>query len=253
MGLAKQYWMELQEEQAYEEKCEWIREYLQDDDPDEYSKEWQEAEDAYEEYLNRLHIDFENQRYEEEYDYWSVVGKTNFQIFTEIIDSSKEIIKIQIDNIKIRKNLFVMLYGHIVAAIESYLSSTFIEQVMSPGNSEYIRKLVESDPEFANRKFTIKEIFSKQEELENDVKLYLRDLIFHKIDKVKPMYKNVLDIDFGNNIEWLFKAISLRHDCVHRAGYDKDGNEIDLDKEKVEDLIKRCSELVEHIESELTT
>jgi len=253
MGRAKEYWMEQQEAAAHEEKCEWIREFLQDDEVEEYSSEWHEAEEAYEESQSQMHLDWENLMYEREYeDYWTVEGKTTFQIFNEIIDSSQEIINVEISN-KSKKNLFVMLYGHIVAAVEAYLSSTFIEKVLSSEDSNYIRKLVENDPEFGKRKFTIKEIFTKQEELKNEVKLYLRDIIFHKIDKVKPMYKDVLDIDFGDDIRWLFDAIILRHDCVHRAGFDKDGNEIELDKEKVELLIIKCKQLVEKIETELQT
>ena len=65
------------------------------------------------------------------------------------------------------------------------------------------------------------------------------------------MYKDVLDIDFGDDIRWLFDAVILRHDCVHRAGYDKDGNEVELDKEKVALLINKCKQLVENIEAEL--
>lgn len=249
MGMAKQQWMEQQEEEVYEAKCEWIRDYLEDDEADEGTHGWYEAEEAYE---NQGHIDWKSLMDEDEYqDYWSVEGKTSFQIFNEIISSTKEIINIPINSDQVKKNLLVMLYGHIVAAVESYLSSTFTEKVMSSKDSEFIRKLVENDPEFAKRKFTIKEIFTKREELENDVKQYLRELIFHKIDKVKPMYKDVLNVDFGDDIKWLFEAINLRHDCVHRAGYDKDGNEVDLNKEQVEELIKQSTDLVKHIENEL--
>jgi len=252
MGLVKQYWMEQQEEQAYEEKCEWIREYLEDEEVNEHTQEWLDAEDVYNEYQSCIHIDWESLMYEKEYeDYWTVEGKTSFQIFNKIIKSSQEIINIEVSS-QSKKNLFVMLHGHIVAALEAYLSSTFIEKVMSSEESSYIRNLVENDPEFGKREFTIKEIFTKQEELKNEVRLYLRELIFHKIDKVKPMYKDVLNIDFGSDVKWLFKAVLLRHDCVHRAGYDKDGNEVNLNKENINTLIQQCIDLVKHIEEELT-
>jgi hypothetical protein len=251
MGRAKEYWMEQQETAAYEEKCEWIREHLGNDEAEEGAEGWYEAVEAYEEYLNQMHVDWESLRYENEYhDYWTVEGKTSFQIFNETIDHSKELMNIQVSD-QAEKNLFVMLYGHIVASVEAYLSSTFIEKVTSLENQNYLRKLVETDPELGKRKFTLNEIFTKQEELNNEVKLYLRELIFHRIDKVKPMYKDVLDIDFGEDIEWLFQAVLLRHDCVHRAGYDKDCNEVDMSKEKVEELMTKCTNLVESIENKL--
>lgn len=248
--------MEQQEDEyAYEKKIEWIREKLDNYEADELTEGWDEAEEEYEEYLNLQSSQWLDEGYEDYLqsiqDNWTVEGKTSFQIFNEIIDNSQVIIGLSVDNFQVQKNLFVMVYGHIVAAVEAYFSSTFIDTVMA--SDIFLRKLVETDREFASRKFTIAEIFTKKEQLDEDVKSYLRGLIFHDIKKIKRMYKDVLDIDFGKNLKWLFEAVNLRHDCVHRAGYDKDGNEVDLDKEKIENLIKECQNLVNMIEDKITT
>lgn len=255
MGLVKSLWMEQQEERAYEEKVEWIREKLDDYEADELTEGWDEAEEEYERYLHFKSSQWRDEEYEDYlqsfHDNWTVEGKTSFQIFNEIIDNSQVIIALSIYKPQVHKNLFVMVYGHIVAAVEAYLSSTFINNVMS--SEVFLRKLVENDPIFASRKFTIAEIFTKKEQLDEDVKSYLRGLIFDDIKKIKPMYKDVFDIDFGNNLKWLFEAVKLRHDCVHRAGYDKDGKAIDLDKEKIENLILECKNLVNMIETQIIT
>lgn len=255
MGLVKSLWMEQEEEHAYEAKVEWIRKKLEDDEADEFTEGWYEAEEEYERYLHFTCSQWRDEEYEDYLqsfqDNWTVEGKTSFQIFNEIIDNSQVLIALTVDNPLVRKNLFVMVYGHIVAAVEAYLSSTFINNVMS--SEVFLRKLVEKDPIFANRKFTIAEIFTKKEQLDEDVKSYLRGLIFHDIAKIKPMYKDVLDIDFGKNLKWLFEAVKLRHDCVHRAGYDKDGNEVNLDNEKIEKLILECKNLVNMIEIQIIT
>ncbi len=44
-----------------------------------------------------------------------------------------------------------MLQGHIIASVEAYLSSTFIETTLS--SDRFLRKLVKSDPELAKAKF----------------------------------------------------------------------------------------------------
>ncbi len=75
-------------------------------------------------------------------------------------------------------------------------------------------------------------------------------MIFHKIDKVNLLYSSVLDIDLGD-VKWLYKAVELRHHCVHRAGYDKDGNEVDINVSDIEALIALCNKLVHYIESEI--
>ena len=240
MGRAKEAWMEQQAEEYWERKCEWIRDQLGDDEADEFTEGWDELAEEYD--SMHEHDDSYDYWYEDE---WSVAGKTRFQIFDETIDAARNILNVTLPPSS-RKNLLVMVYGHVVAAIESYLSSTFIEVALSTEN--HMRRLVENDPEFAKRKFTIKEIFSKREELKDDLRQYLKELIFHDIAKVKPMYESVLDIDFGE-IEWLFKAVLLRHHCVHRAGYDKEGNEISITTSTVSELMDKAMTLVSEVES----
>jgi len=240
MGQAKKEWMEKQDEEYWEEKCKWIREQLEDEEADEFTQGW----DALAEEFNSMHEhdDSDDYRYE---DQWSVAGKTRFEIFDETINAAKNILNITLPPSS-NKSLLIMLYGHVVAAIESYLSSTFIEISLSTEN--HMRRLVESDPEFAKRKFTIKEIFVKREELKDDLKKYLKKLIFHDIAKVKPMYISVLDIDFGD-VKWLFEAVALRHHCVHRAGYDKEGSQIAITKATVSELIEKATTMVGDTES----
>lgn len=251
MGRAKEAWMEQQEELAYEEKQEWIQERLDDCEADESTSGWYAAEIEYEEYISQRHLDLESEMYDEYYnnDYWDIIGKTKYEIFIEIIENSLIILHSSLSmNEKVKRNLFVMLYGHIVASIEAYLSSLFTEMILE--NDILLKRLVENDPIFAQQKFTIKEIYTKQAELKNDVKKYLNDLIFHDIKKVKPLYKSVLNVDFGSDLQWLFNAVSLRHHCVHRAGYDKEGNDIDLNVESIETLIQKGTDLINLIETE---
>ncbi|MCK4864026.1 MAG: hypothetical protein KAT06_01235 [Gammaproteobacteria bacterium] len=238
MGIAKRIWMEMQEEEACEAKAEWIREQLDNDEADECTDGWDELSEEYD------NIHEYSDMYEDD---WSVVGKSRVEIFEENIESTHEILTVSLSPSS-SKNLFVMLHAHVVAAVEAYLSSTFIEKALS--TEQHMRLLVENDPEFAKRKFTIKEIFTKRDELKNVLSLYLKKLIFHDIAKVKPLYLSVLKIDFGE-INWLFEAVALRHHCVHRAGYDKDGNEIHLTSIAIEELINDSVTLIGEIESAL--
>lgn len=141
--------------------------------------------------------------------------------------------------------LSVMLHGHAVAAAEGYLYSTFIEHVKS--SDVLVRSLVESDPEFSKRTFSLSEIFSRQEVLSSEIEKYLKDLIFHNLHKTKEMYKSVLGFDFGD-VGWFFKAITIRHHCVHRGGYDKEGNRLSISLDSVRELASNLSDLVESIE-----
>lgn len=230
MGFVKQKWME----QQVDDRTGWIREQLGNPAADEFTEGWNEIAEVYD--SNWDHT------YEDE---WSVHGKSRIEIFTENIEASRDILDVSLSGASFR-NLLVMLHAHVVTSVEAYLSSTFIEKALSA--EPFMQRLVENAPEFAKRKFTIAEIFTKRESLKNDLSQYLKDLVFHDVAKVKAMYFSVLDIDFGE-ISWLFEAVALRHHCVHRAGYDKDGNEVTLTKESIKRLIEQCETLIHETES----
>jgi hypothetical protein len=239
MGMAKQMWLEQMEQDHEEARAQWIREQLDDGDADESHSQWDDLAEQYDTQQREAYFDYDDE--------WNVAGKSRRELFDESMSAVMEMLSVNITD-QTRKNLYVMLHAHVVAAVEAFLSSTFIKTVLS--SDTYIQKLVESDPEFAERKFTLKEIFAKQASLRSEISVYLRDLIFHNLAKVKPMYMDVFGIDFGVT-KWLFKAIMVRHDCVHRAGYDKNGDQVSLTTQSIKDLIAQCTTLVHRVDKEI--
>jgi hypothetical protein len=75
------------------------------------------------------------------------------------------------------------------------------------------------------------------DDLEEEIRNYLLDLIWHNLEKIKPMYKFTLGIDFPNDLKPLFQAIVIRHDIVHRNGKTKEGKESQLSRADVEQLL----------------
>lgn len=178
---------------------------------------------------------------------WLIQSETQIDIFQNHIKSVEKILEADIDA-EAYFSLLAMLYGHVVAAIEAYLSSTFIQKVTN--SEELTRKLIETDPAFSKMKFTLKEIFEQKDKLKLTVASHLNDLIFHNLKKVKPMYKDVLDCEFGD-IGWLFKAVEIRHDCVHRAGYDKENIKVELSIDTLRELVTRAKDLTSLIENKI--
>ncbi|MCG3809763.1 hypothetical protein I3252_09745 [Psychrobacter sp. Ps4] len=184
--------------------------------------------------------DYDNEELE-----WIIESETQLDIFQKQIMSVEKLLAVDVDE-EAHFSLLVMLYGHVVAAIEAYLSSTFIQKITN--SEELTRKLVETDPTFSNMKFTLREIYEKQEKLKITVATYLKSLIFHNISKIKPMYKDVLDCEFGD-IGWLFQAVEIRHHCVHRAGFDKEGAKIELSIDILKNLVTKATSLTSLIEN----
>ncbi|MGE6442503.1 hypothetical protein ACQKC9_13175 [Psychrobacter sp. NPDC078409] len=179
---------------------------------------------------------------------WLIQNETQIDIFQNHIKSVEKILEADIDE-EAYFSLLVMLYGHVVAAVEAYLSSTFIQKVTN--SEELTRKLIETDPSFSKTKFTLKEIFEEQEKLKLTVATYLENLIFHDLKKVKPMYRDVLNCEFGD-IGWLFKAVAIRHHCVHRAGYDKENIRVKLSVDILKELVVKAKGLTSLIENKVS-
>lgn len=240
MGWAKEEMMRLQE---LEPMFEWIEENYGYDADEEGSERWNQAVQAYEAYCENIELQEQEWRLQEELE-WYMHTQTQIGKFQSQIRNILEILEVEVSS-DAQFTLLVMLHGHIIAAVESYLASTFIREVTN--SEELIRKLVETDPVFSEKTFTLKEIYKRHETLQITVAIYFRELIFHNLSKVKPMFKSVLSCDFGD-ISWLFKAVDVRHHCVHRAGLDKEGNEVDLSKDSIKELANRSSRLVHFIE-----
>lgn len=176
---------------------------------------------------------------------WEVDNSDQLEMFNKQLAQIPEILRINITG-DAQFSLLVMLHAHVVSALEHFLSTTFIHRVT---NSEKLtRKLIETDPEFGSRKFTVNEIYAQYNNIKSTVAAYLKGIIFHDMRKVKPMYAEVLSYDFGD-ISWLFRAVIVRHDCVHRAGYDKEGNPVTVSVESIKELVKSCRNLAGTIDA----
>ncbi|WYX00533.1 hypothetical protein WMR86_07695 [Proteus vulgaris] len=176
---------------------------------------------------------------------WEVQHSTQLETFNKHLSLIPKILEFQVDK-EVQFSLLVMLHAHIVSALEGFLASTFIYNVTN--SDQLIRKLIETDPEFRTRKFTINEIYAQHSNIKVTVAKYLKNIIFHDMSKVKRMYKEVLTYNFGE-ITWLFNAILTRHDCVHRAGYDKDGEAVSVSIESINKLITDCRNLAKTIDA----
>lgn len=155
------------------------------------------------------------------------------------------------DTIDLRKKyLLRLLYVNVITILETYLSDLFISAV---GNDKsLLRRFVETTPKFKSEKISVSEVFKAVEEIEKKARSYLTDVVWHHLSRVKPMFKDTLDIEFPTNMGILFKAVLVRHDLVHRNGKKKDGGEHDISVETITELIKEAKEFVSHIDKQWT-
>ena len=61
-----------------------------------------------------------------------------------------------------------------------------------------------------------------------------------------PLFDKALNHDFSE-LSWLFKAILVRHHCVHRAGYDKGKNKVNVTTTSINDLLSSAINLADEL------
>jgi hypothetical protein len=146
-----------------------------------------------------------------------------------------------------RQCMLRLLYVNVITALETYLSDKFISSINA--DEKLLRKFVETTPEFKKQNLPLSEVFNARENISSSVQEHLLEVVWHRLDKVQPMFRDTLGIMFPSDVKELHRAIILRHDCVHRNGKKKDGTERVLNESHVKGLLSEASKLVTWIES----
>jgi hypothetical protein len=133
-------------------------------------------------------------------------------------------------NLILKRQLYISTIG----TLETFLSETFINQ--TDENPEYFRNFIKTFPNFTKQKFQLSEIFSEYEKLKKTAQKAMLEVIYHNLFKIQKMYIATFKIDFPK-IEDLSKAVAHRHDLVHRNGKTKEGDEVIINTDLIEELL----------------
>ena len=144
-----------------------------------------------------------------------------------------------------KEYLYRQLYAGTITSMEAFLSSTLLKVVLS--TNEKKRKFVERYLPYHTKQISFSSIFEQMDKIDTTLHETIRGLMYHNLGKIKPIYKEVLDIDLGD-IKDIMKAVQIRHDIVHRSGIDKDGNLHSIQKEDVIELVEKVSSLISKVD-----
>ena len=111
-------------------------------------------------------------------------------------------------------------------------------------------KFVQTFKDFENKKIDFNKIFEIIPNIRDIVKKELLELLYHNLPKISGIYKNTLDIQFPS-IKEVMKLINIRHDLIHRNGKNKDGDVIEISKEKLIDTISTIKKFISDIEDQI--
>jgi hypothetical protein len=120
-----------------------------------------------------------------------------------------------------------MVFVQYISIMESYLADALMNAVL--GDKKALINMLEKNNDLKVKKYVLSDFYKDPSIIENEVRAYLRDVIYHNISKVDALYDLALNVKILDG-KWsdLFKVINIRHDCVHRNGFSKDGIKIDI-------------------------
>jgi hypothetical protein len=144
-----------------------------------------------------------------------------------------------------------LIFSHQITALEAYLGDALMKIVLADKSA--MTRLMTNDKEIAKKRFSLVDIAGDPSLVETVIREYLRSILYHNLKRVNFLYRAALGIrilSFVRDEALLFKAIKQRHDCVHRNGFDKEGQELAVfTKQYIQstsDLIKDFVEKIEH-------
>ena len=141
-----------------------------------------------------------------------------------------------------------MVHSSLITALEAYLADTMTFWVVH--DKKVLRQFISHNKDFKKLSLTLDQLFERLDTLDAEVKRYLQNQIWHRLDKIKPMIQAGLDIVIPD-IDELMKEIVIRHDIVHRAGRTRDGGEVSVSAEDVLRVREMVHEFSQAIEKEL--
>lgn len=193
------------------------------------------------EYWNAL----KDERYSEEIS-WLSKERHAFENFLASTNEIKSIIPQNPPPILIKMN-----YSYIITLMESCLCDMLKSIVLY--NDTYLMNAITKIEDLKQQKVNLFQIYSDVNIVKKMVLSTLSDILYHNIPKVISIYSIVLGERKPENIiektEFICKAVDIRHDIVHRNGYNKDGDAHELNMEILNFTIAKISEFVQCMHS----
>ena len=173
-----------------------------------------------------------------------------YQNFSGAILDIERLLKTKVED-SVLPTFHRLLFVNVITAMETYLSDAFINTVVN--SPHLMRRFIETTREFHAEKIPLADVYKAMEQVEQRARSYLADVVWHHLHRVKPMYRDTLNIEFPAEMGPLFRAVLLRHDIVHRNGKTKDGEEIIITSAEVLNLIRQVEVFIQQLDKQIAS
>lgn len=186
-----------------------------------------------------------DERYSEEIS-WLSKERHAFENFLASINEVQSIIPQNPSLILIKMN-----YSYVITLMESCLCDMLKSIVLY--DDAYLKNAITKIEDLKQQKVNLFQVYSDVNIVKKMALSTLSDILYHNIPKVISIYSMVLGERKPENItektEFICKAVDIRHDIVHRNGYNKEGNEHELNLEILNLTIAKICEFIQCMHS----
>ena len=141
-----------------------------------------------------------------------------------------------------------LVFGAVIGALEAFLWETANYWIENDERAlhDFVTKL----PVFRDEQIHLGDLFKRQQGLKDHVKGYLQNLVWHRWDKVVPLFRDGLGIEL-QSMKPFREALVKRHDIIHRSGHDKGGTPIEVTSEEIRELCSKIEALAVDVDERL--
>jgi len=170
--------------------------------------------------------------YDERFDFDLVDADEPLRRVHKRLDECRQVLELEgeTETVALARRL---VFGAVIGILESFLwelAQRFVES-----SEEALRGCVTKLPMIRDQPMKLGDVFDRHDGIRDYVKGLLQNTIWHRWDKVGPIYRDGLGVKLPS-MKVFDEALVKRHDIVHRSGRTKDGVEIDVTRGEIEAL-----------------
>lgn len=142
-----------------------------------------------------------------------------------------------------------LVFSAAISALEAFLWETMSFWVNH--DEDVVINIVKNIPDIGDESIKIKDIFEHRKNIKNRVHSYLQNLVWHRWDKVFPLFKSGLGINIPS-FKKIKEATIKRHDIVHRSDSNQDGEKIIIIDAEISELFKEILQFSINIDDQIS-